>query len=87
MNKPFCKRCLFESIDREGVYASIRELIAALPEERRVTEEEYRRRLGICMECEFLGEGTCGKCGCFVELRAAKADMDCPHEKHFWTRK
>ena len=27
---------------------------------------------------------NCGKCGCFVELRAAKADMHCPHEKHFW---
>lgn len=87
MNKPFCRKCLFENIDREGVYASIRELIAALPEERRAAEEEYRRRLSICKECEFLGEGTCGKCGCFVELRAAKADMDCPHEKRFWTHK
>ncbi|MDE6708951.1 MAG: hypothetical protein K2J76_00500 [Oscillospiraceae bacterium] len=82
--KPFCRKCLFEEIDKNGVYASIKELIAALPEERRTEEKEYSRRLDICKECEFLGEGTCGKCGCFVELRAAKSDMDCPHENHFW---
>lgn len=82
--KPFCRKCLFEEIDRDGVYASIQELIAALPEERRAEENEYRRRLYICRQCDSLGEGTCGKCGCFVELRAAKEDMHCPHEKHFW---
>lgn len=84
MNKPFCRKCLFEEIDRDGVYASIMELIAALPEERRTPEPEYRRRLETCQSCDFLSEGTCGMCGCFVELRAAKADMHCPHEKHLW---
>lgn len=82
--KPFCRKCLFEEIDREGVYESIRELIDALPEEKRASEAEYRRRLDICKDCDSLGEGTCGKCGCFVELRAAKKNMDCPHEKHYW---
>ena len=53
MSKPFCRKCLFEEIDRDGVYASIKELIAALPEERRTEEKEYSRRLGICKECEF----------------------------------
>lgn len=84
MSRPFCRRCLFEDIDKEGIYASIQELIAALPEEKRTPEEEYRRRLDICKGCDYLGEGTCGKCGCFAELRAAKRDMRCPHEKHFW---
>lgn len=84
MSVPFCRKCLFEEIDREGVYASIKELIAALPEEKRTDEKEYRRRLDICRDCDFLGEGTCGKCGCFVELRAAKSKMNCPHERHFW---
>lgn len=87
MSKPFCRKCLFEEIDREGVYSSIKELIAALPAEKRTEEREYRRRLDICRNCEFLGEGTCGKCGCFVELRAAKLNMDCPHEEHFWQSK
>lgn len=82
--QPFCRKCLFEEIDRNGVYNSIRELIAAIPEEKRAEEREYRRRLEICRRCGSLGEGTCGRCGCFVELRAAKKDMHCPHEKHYW---
>ena len=82
--KKFCRKCLFEEIDREGVLSSIKELIAALPEEKRTDEAEYRRRLDICKSCGSLGEGTCGKCGCFVELRAAKKNMNCPHEKHYW---
>lgn len=84
MSRPFCRKCLFEEIDRNGVYASIQELIAALPKEKRAEETEYSRRLEICRGCDALGEGTCGKCGCFVELRAAKADMHCPHENQFW---
>lgn len=84
MSRPFCRKCLFEEADRNGIYQSIKELIKAIPEEKRTDENEYRRRLNICKSCGELGEGTCGKCGCFVELRAAKADMHCPHEDHYW---
>lgn len=84
MSRPFCRKCLFEEIDRNGVFSSIKELINALPAEKRTDDESYRRRLEICRSCDCLGEGTCGKCGCFVELRAAKTDMHCPHEKHYW---
>lgn len=84
MSRPFCKKCFFEELDHKGIYKEISEMIAALPEEKRCGESEYRRRLDICGRCGSLGEGTCGKCGCFVELRAAKKDMHCPHEKHFW---
>lgn len=84
MSKPFCRKCLLEEIDRDGVYASIRELLHALPEDGRTEENEYRRRLELCKQCDFLIEGTCGMCGCFVELRAAKVNMHCPHEEHFW---
>lgn len=84
MSRPFCKKCFFEELDPKGIYREISEMIAALPEEKRYGESEYRRRLDICGRCGSLGEGTCGKCGCFVELRAAKMDMHCPHERHFW---
>lgn len=47
-------------------------MIAALPEEKRADDDTYRHRLDICGSCESLGSGICGKCGCFVELRAAK---------------
>lgn len=84
MSRPFCKRCFFEELDPNGIYKEIADMIEALPKDKRSSEDEYRRRLDICGRCTSLGEGTCGKCGCFVELRAAKADMHCPHEKHFW---
>ena len=84
MSRPFCRKCLLEDIDPEGIYREIREMAAALPEEKRTEESEYRRRLDICSRCECLGEGICGVCGCFVELRAAKSNMGCPHENHFW---
>ena len=82
--RPFCRRCFFEDTDPGGVYREIQEMISAMPEERRTEETEYRRRLEICSGCSFLGEGTCGVCGCFVELRAAKKDLHCPCERHYW---
>lgn len=82
--RPPCRKCLLENIDPEGIYKEVSELIAALPRERRTEEAEYRRRLEICLRCRMLGEGICGVCGCFVELRAAKADMHCPGEQHYW---
>lgn len=71
-------------MDFDGLYASVREIVKNLPEEKRVAEAEYHRRLEICRKCDFLNNGICGKCGCFVELRTAKTNMSCPHEKHFW---
>ncbi|MCI9409515.1 MAG: hypothetical protein HFJ89_06815 [Oscillospiraceae bacterium] len=84
MSKPFCRKCLLAETDLTGVYASVREMVAALPEWRKTSEAEYNRRLGICKSCDFLGEGTCEKCGCYVDLRAARSEMHCPHENHFW---
>ncbi|MGN0436084.1 MAG: DUF6171 family protein [Wujia sp.] len=84
MSRTFCKRCFFAEIDRDGIYKEISRIISDMPEEKRTEEAEYQRRLDICEKCDSLGEGTCGKCGCFVELRAAKKDMHCPSEKHFW---
>lgn len=84
MDRRVCKKCLFGDFDADGIYASITELIELMPPEKKADEALYLRRLGICKACGELGEGTCGKCGCYVELRAAKKDMHCPHEKHFW---
>ncbi|MCI7766557.1 MAG: DUF6171 family protein [Oscillospiraceae bacterium] len=84
MNRHFCKRCFFAELDPSGIYREISDLISALPAEKRTDEKEYRRRLELCGRCSSLGEGTCGKCGCFVELRAAKKDMHCPHEISKW---
>ena len=84
MTVPFCKKCLFAELDPEGIYASITERLALLPDEAKVPDEEYRRRLGICRSCSRLSSGTCTVCGCFVELRAAKKALSCPHEDDLW---
>ena len=50
MMKHFCKRCFFAELDPNGIYREISDLIAALPDEKRTEEKEYRRRLELCGE-------------------------------------
>ena len=49
----------------ESLYA----YIARLEPEIKADEAVYEERLGICKGCDYLKEGLCGACGCFVELR------------------
>lgn len=83
-SKKPCRRCLLADISEEELSRAIAARIAAVPEEQRASEEEYGRRLEICKKCNMLVSGTCGKCGCYVELRAARAANRCPHEKGYW---
>lgn len=79
-----CKKCLLSEIDIEGYYKSILDYVKALPAEEKVSDEVYETRLSICKTCEDLVNGMCKKCGCFVELRAAKQFMNCPSEHKLW---
>ena len=78
-----CRRCLLSEFDMELYAESVAQCIERIPEDKRASREEYDARLGICKSCEMLGAGMCGECGCFAELRAAKAYMGCPVGK--WT--
>lgn len=84
MMKPFCKKCLLEDMDLDGELKNILEYIKEIPAERRAEDNLYRRRLDICRECDSLANGICGKCGCYVELRAAKKEMYCASEEKKW---
>lgn len=53
----------------------------AIKQTEQVSVEEYESRLAICKECELLNAGTCGACGCYVELRAAAKVGHCPYRK------
>lgn len=79
-----CTRCLLEEVGKKDVSEMIKERISEIPAALRCGGEEYSRRLSLCMECEALSGGTCLKCGCYTELRAAKIDSYCPHEKRKW---
>lgn len=76
--RPFCRKCLLDETDENEYVKSVRKYIAEYPQEKRVSDEEYKRRLSICLECDFLDRGTCEVCGCYVEFRALRKEMKCP---------
>ena len=83
--RPFCRRCLLEDMPSEAeLLRSVQELIDLLPEESRVSAQMRSKRLAACRVCDHLNGGTCALCGCFVELRTAKAHMACPDVPPRW---
>lgn len=78
----FCKRCLTrDMLDKDAYFRNLQELIASIEEERKTSPEDYERRLGICTECDYLADGMCRACGCYVELRAAIKTNSCSYKK------
>lgn len=79
-----CRLCLLQDCGEQELFEVIRQRIAAMPSSQKADQELYERRLSLCKQCEELFSGTCRKCGCYVELRAAKKDSYCPHEHKRW---
>ena len=80
-NKRFCRKCLLAELDDEKLLVEVRQAIDRLPDDIKVSDETYRERLDVCKNCDYLNEGTCGACGCYVELRAAAREGKCPYKK------
>lgn len=76
-----CKKCLLREM-AEADQKMIQKYKEAIRLEDQVDEETYEKRLNRCRECDLLNAGTCGACGCYVELRAAAKVGTCPH-KHW----
>jgi hypothetical protein len=51
--------------------------------EGKVDQEEFDRRMSICMGCEFLKKPglQCAKCGCFMKLKTKIDRAHCPIHK------
>ncbi len=79
-----CIKCLLAECDESEVLEKIRKLLSLMPESEKAEPDIYNERLEICRNCESLINAQCMKCGCYVELRAAKKKERCPHEKRFW---
>lgn len=75
-----CKKCLLREM-AEADAKMIEKYQAAIKGEDRVEKEIYEQRLSQCKECNLLNAGTCGACGCYVELRAIAKVGRCPHKK------
>lgn len=76
-----CKRCLLLESGREDIYESISQHIKKIKPAEKCSGSEYEKRLGICKSCDFLSGGTCLKCGCYPEFRAAFSNQSCPYKK------
>jgi len=76
-----CRKCLLAELDNEKLLADVRNAIERLGDKMRVGDELYKKRLDECRACDYLNEGTCGACGCYVELRAAAKTGKCPYKK------
>ena len=77
-----CKLCLVRDIaEKADVYEMVKKTRAMLSESEKAPDELYEERLGVCTECPSILAGTCGKCGCYVEIRAAAKASHCPVKK------
>lgn len=86
MEQRICTRCLLREMiasdaSKQAELEMIKKYRDAIKQADCVTEEEYEYRLSVCRECEKLLAGTCGACGCYVELRAAVRMSHCPKKK------
>lgn len=77
-----CKRCLLKDMNFEEYHTTILDYIESL--EDRAQQELYDKRLSICRSCDNLINGMCKLCGCFVEVRAAKAKNECAKSSDIW---
>ena len=86
MERRICTRCLLREMiasdaSKQAELEMIKKYRDAIKQSDRVSEEEYENRLSVCRECEKLLSGTCGACGCYVELRAVGKASHCPKKK------
>ncbi len=78
----YCKKCLLrDQMEKENEFETIRTYLDNLEPDIKASEEEYETRLEICKGCEMLLEAMCRSCGCYVEIRAAIGNNNCPRKK------
>ncbi len=82
VNNRICKRCLTRELAEQGEnFQYLREYIENLDMDVKAPAELYEERLAVCKECDFLLQGMCRSCGCYVELRAAVTKNSCPYKR------
>jgi len=84
LDKRFCRKCLTEGLSDKEYYKTISNYISNIPEELKTPEDIYAARLESCSKCQYLMNGLCRLCGCFVEIRAASIKNYCPNKIPYW---
>lgn len=83
-SKRICRRCLIRDLSDSDEKAAVEALLASMPSDGRTDETIYNARLEACRQCSHLSRGTCMKCGCYVEIRAAGKKGSCPDVPDRW---
>ena len=68
-------------MDESVYFQNLHDYVEHLDDTVKASEELYEQRLSICKQCDYLQEGMCRACGCFVELRAAIGTNVCSYNK------
>ena len=68
-------------MDQNEYFKNLHQYIENLDEEIKTDKHTYESRLEVCKNCDYLSDGMCRACGCFVELRAAISSNRCSYEK------
>ena len=76
-----CKRCLLYESAEGDILESIKTRLEKLSVDEKSSDDAYNCRLELCKNCDNLISGTCLKCGCYVEFRAAFKNKKCPDGK------
>ncbi|MGN0162749.1 MAG: DUF6171 family protein [Candidatus Ornithomonoglobus sp.] len=83
MDRKKCRRCGLKTVLGEEDIAHMVNEVRSMKGIRLAEEDEYKRRMSICRECEKLEYGsTCALCGCVMQVRAMLHDGKCPFPKH-----
>ena len=75
-----CKHCLLRDLETDEA-EMIKKYRDRIDKADRVPDDEYERRLNICLDCDKFFGATCSACGCYVELRALGIEARCPRKK------
>lgn len=73
-----CKKCLLLEAGEAAAFQTVSDYLKTLDKALVVDNNLYAERLSHCKNCDNLISGMCRKCGCYVEIRAALKDKDCP---------
>ncbi len=87
MERIRCRRCLFEDMDDPDAVSAVKNYIEAMKADDKASDDVYRSRLESCRSCDRLLNGTCLECGCFVEIRAAHRNAECPADSDRWQKR
>jgi hypothetical protein len=79
--KRHCLQCLLREMDKGAYMDNLYSYIKRLDEDIKTDKALYEERLSVCKGCNYLSDGMCGACGCFVELRAAIKNNSCSYNK------